>query len=34
VTGEFNTTADGTSLEGVWEKRRPLRNIWWFAVER
>lgn len=33
VTGEFNTTKDGTSLEGVWEKRRPLRNTWWFAVE-
>ena len=34
VTGEFNTTKDGTRLEGVWEKRRPLRNTWWFAVER
>ena len=33
VTGEFNTTKDGTSLEGVWEKRRALRNTWWFAVE-
>jgi hypothetical protein len=26
VTGELNTTNDGTSIEGVWEKRRPLRN--------
>lgn len=34
VTGEFNTTKDGTSLEGVWEKRRPMRNTWWFAVTR
>lgn|SRR5512137_648320 len=33
VTGEFNTTKDGTSLEGVWEKRRALRNTWWFGVE-
>ena len=33
VTDEFNTTKDGTSIEGVWEKRRPLRNTWWFAVE-
>src|SRR5664280_1461547 len=22
VTGEFKTTKDGTSIEGVWEKRR------------
>jgi hypothetical protein len=33
VTGEFNTTRDGTLVEGVWEKRRALRNTWWFAVE-
>ena len=33
VTGEFNTTKDGTSVEGVWEKKRALRNTWWFAVE-
>ena len=33
VTAEFNTTEDGTSVEGVWEKRRALRECWWFAVE-
>jgi hypothetical protein len=34
ITGEFNTTKNGTSIEGVWNKRRALRNCWWFAVER
>jgi hypothetical protein len=33
ITGEFNTVKNGTSIEGVWNKRRALRNCWWFAVE-
>ncbi|HEY5472691.1 MAG TPA: hypothetical protein VIK32_05810 [Candidatus Limnocylindrales bacterium] len=32
-TYEFNTSKDGTYLEGVWRKDRPLRNCWWFKVE-
>jgi len=33
-TYEFNTSKDGTYIEGVWNKTRPLRNCWWFEVER
>ena len=32
-TLEFNTAKDGTYLEGVWRKDRPLRDCWWFEVE-
>lgn len=34
TTYEFNTSKDGTYIEGVWVKDRPLRNCWWFEVER
>lgn len=34
ITGEFNTTKDGTNVEGVWKKRRALKNCWWFSVTR
>jgi len=34
TTYEFNTAKDGTYIEGVWVKDRPLRNCWWFEVER
>lgn len=33
-TYEFNTSKDGTYLEGVWNKNRPLRNCCWLEVER
>jgi hypothetical protein len=32
-TYEFNTTGP-SGLEGVWVKRRPLRQCWWFQVEK
>jgi hypothetical protein len=32
-TYEFNTSKDGTYIEGIWKKDRPLRNCWWFEVE-
>ena len=32
-TYEFNTSKDGTYLEGVWNKTRPLKNCWFFEVE-
>jgi len=32
-TYEFNTTKDGTNIEGVWTKDRPLNQCWFFEVE-
>ena len=32
-TYEFNTSGSN-GMEGVWKKDRPLRNCWWFEVER
>lgn len=32
-TIEFNTTGPN-GLEGVWVKRRPIRQCWWFQVEK
>jgi len=33
-TWEANTTKDGTSIQGVFVKRRLLRDCWWFEVEK
>lgn len=33
-TYEFNTTKTGTYIQGVFNKTRPLRDCWWFVVER
>jgi len=32
-TIEFNTGGPN-GREGVWKKRRPMRNCWWFEVEK
>lgn len=32
-TYEYNTSGPG-GLEGVWRKNRPLRQCWWFVVEK
>lgn len=33
-TIEFNTSKDSTYIQGVWRKDRPLRNCWFFDVEK
>jgi hypothetical protein len=32
-TYEFNTSKDGTYIQGVWNKTRLLKDCWWFEVE-
>jgi peptidoglycan hydrolase-like protein with peptidoglycan-binding domain len=34
LTAEFNTTKDGTSIEGVWMKLRPANQCWWFVPQK
>ena len=34
ATYEFNTTKNGTYIQGVFNKSRPLRSCWWFEVEQ
>jgi peptidoglycan hydrolase-like protein with peptidoglycan-binding domain len=32
-TVEFNTSKNGTYIQGVWNKTRPNKNCWFFEVE-
>ena len=34
TTYEFNTVKTNTYIQGVFNKTRPLRDCWWFEVER
>jgi len=33
-TYEFNTSKDGTYIQGVFNKARPMKDCWWFEVEQ
>lgn len=33
-TYEFNTSKDGTYIQGVWNKHRRMADCWWFVVEK
>jgi hypothetical protein len=32
-TYEFNTSKDGTYIQGVWNKTRPMKDCWFFEIE-